>query len=379
MKKDPRFEITVCSSGQHREMLDQALETFQLKVDVNLGVMSEKQTLNGLTSRVISELNATLEKYKPNLTIVHGDTNTAFSAALASFYNGIPVAHVEAGLRTHVKTQPFPEEMNRQLLSTIASLHFAPTNLNRENLISEGVDPNSIKVTGNTVIDALNSIMARISHSAEFRDSLDRTLDEKLQFSWKSSKFIIVTSHRRENIGSGLEEICLALRSLAAEFPDTSYVIPVHPNPAVRDKFHSMLSGFSNVYLVSPLGYEQFLYLMSFAMFVVTDSGGLQEEAPSLGKPVVLLRDSTERPEALANGSMIKVPASSEAIFREVSNLIIAPGILESMSDRPNPFGDGFASERIVEEIAIFLSGMPQDSPPGNGFSGNEKNEESLG
>ena len=360
-------------------MLDQALETFQLKVDVNLGVMSEKQTLNGLTSRVISELNATLEKYKPNLTIVHGDTNTAFSAALASFYNGIPVAHVEAGLRTHVKTQPFPEEMNRQLLSTIASLHFAPTNLNRENLISEGVDPNSIKVTGNTVIDALNSIMARISHSAEFRDSLDRTLDEKLQFSWKSSKFIIVTSHRRENIGSGLEEICLALRSLAAEFPDTSYVIPVHPNPAVRDKFHSMLSGFSNVYLVSPLGYEQFLYLMSFAMFVVTDSGGLQEEAPSLGKPVVLLRDSTERPEALANGSMIKVPASSEAIFREVSNLIIAPGILESMSDRPNPFGDGFASERIVEEIAFFLSGMPQDSPPGNGFSGNEKNEESLG
>lgn len=341
LQKHPGVQSVVCLSGQHREMLDQVMDIFAIKPQYDLDIMRPGQTLTTITTRVLEKFEQVLRMEQPDLVLVHGDTSTSFAAALAAFYQRIPVGHVEAGLRTYDKYSPFPEEINRSLTARIAELHFAPTEQNKENLRREQIEKN-VFVTGNTVIDAFHTT---IQKDYVFQDS---TL--QAQKPWQR-KMVLVTAHRRENLGRPLEQICMALRRLAIRYPKMQFVYPVHLNPAVRATAESILAGIPNMALLAPLTVQDMHNLLSRSYLVLTDSGGLQEEAPAFGVPVLVLRTETERPEAVAAGTVKVTGIQEEDIFCEASRLIEQPSAYEAMAKAVNPYGDGHACERIVGHI----------------------------
>lgn len=331
LQKDPAFDCKVCVTGQHKEMLYQVLNVFGVKPDVDLQLMRPNQTLGGLTSRAIAALDEYLEKEKPDIVIVQGDTTTVFAGALAAFYHHIPVAHVEAGLRTGNLQSPWPEEANRVLTTRLAKWHFCPTENNKANLLKEGVNPADIYVTGNTVIDAL--MIAR--------EKVPKTNDGKCR--------VLITGHRRENFGEGFEHMCTAIKKLAEEFSDVEFIYPVHLNPNVQEPVKRILKGLDNVKLIEPQSYLPFVGLMNDAYLILTDSGGVQEEAPSLGKPVLVMRDTTERPEAVTAGTVKLVGTNAEDIYREAKKLLSDETAYKQMAAATNPYGDGLAVNRVVD------------------------------
>ncbi|HLU04356.1 MAG TPA: UDP-N-acetylglucosamine 2-epimerase (non-hydrolyzing), partial [Advenella sp.] len=332
---------------QHRQMLDQVLDLFSIKADYDLNVMRPGQDLYGITSTVLEGMRDVLQNFQPDYVLVHGDTTTTLAASLAAFYARIPVGHVEAGLRTRNIYSPWPEEANRQLTGRLASVHFAPTEQARRNLLDEGVDDSTIRVTGNTVIDALLATQEKASQ--------DRALQEQLHaqypFLAKNSRIVLITGHRRENFGDGFQNICEAIRALSEKYPDMDFVYPVHLNPNVREPVHRLLNRLGNVHLIEPMEYLPFVYLMQRSYLILTDSGGIQEEAPSLGKPVLVMRDNTERPEAVEAGTVRMVGTSVERIIAGVSELADHPESYKRMALAHNPYGDGRAAIRIVEAI----------------------------
>lgn len=342
----PRIESRVCVTGQHRHMLDQVMNWFEIEADDDLDVMQDKQTLAGLSARILSGVDQVLADWKPDLVLVHGDTTTSFTTALAAFYRKIKVGHVEAGLRTGLIDSPWPEEANRKLTATIANMHFAPTEKNRSNLLAEGVGDSQISVTGNTVIDSLKATIARL-HSDE---RLQKSLYAKFPFLQTADPIALVTGHRRENFGPAFEEMCLALRDLAGS--GVHIVYPVHLNPAVRQPVNKILSGHSNVTLLEPVEYLPFTFLMDRSRIIITDSGGIQEEGPALGKPVLVTRNTTERPEAVAAGTVMLVGTDRARIVNSAREVIGNPALYAQMSRATNPYGDGNAARRIVGRIA---------------------------
>jgi len=343
------LDVVVCVTAQHREMLDQVLELFEITPHHDLDIMKPGQDLFDVTSNVLLGLKPVLKQEQPDLVLVHGDTTTSMAASLAAFYMQIPVGHVEAGLRTHDIYSPFPEEVNRQLTGRIATHHFAPTEQARSNLLAEGVAEDRIVVTGNTVIDALLSVVEK-ARMVPFSDKLQDQLPflnsrESLQ------RLVLVTGHRRENFGRGFEEICQALSQLAVKYPEVHIIYPVHLNPNVRDPVNRVLSGVENVHLLEPLDYLPFIKLMDLSYLVLTDSGGIQEEAPSLGKPVLVMRDTTERPEAVEAGTVQLVGADSGNIVAAVERLLNDSVAYKAMSRAHNPYGDGHACERILKKL----------------------------
>lgn len=349
-KKCQEFDVKVCVTAQHRQMLDQVLEIFEIVPDYDLDIMQAGQDLYDLTSRILLKMRDVLDNFKPNIVFVHGDTTTASITSLAAFYKQIKVAHVEAGLRTGDIYSPFPEEINRQLVGIIANYHFAPTNLSKENLIKENKSPKNIVVTGNTVIDALFLLLKTIEQNVNLKDKILASLNSKFNLDF-DRKIILVTGHRRENFGAGFINICEALKSLAAKNPDVDIVYPVHLNPNVQEPVKNILSNIKNVYLISPLEYDEFVYLMSKSYFIITDSGGIQEEAPSLGKPVLVMRNTTERPEAIEAGSVRLVGVDKENIVSQAQILLDNGIIYQEMSKARSPYGDGDACAKIVEFI----------------------------
>jgi UDP-N-acetylglucosamine 2-epimerase (non-hydrolysing) len=342
-----RFIPRVCVTAQHRQMLDQVLSIFKLKVHHDLDIMQQGQSLEDVTSRVLLGMKGVLAEEKPDMMLVQGDTTTVMAAALAAFYANVPVGHVEAGLRTWNRRSPFPEEINRVIATRLADLHFAPTNQSRLNLIKEGISKDDIIVTGNTVIDALFHVRKMIKPMyPAFRKQFGR-----IDF---SKRMILVTGHRRENFGSGFEDICHSIRNLALEYPDVEIVYPVHLNPNVQGPVHSILSGLQNVHLLDPLEYRPFVFMMDSSYLILTDSGGVQEEAPSLGKPVLVMRNHTERPEAVKAGTVRLVGTDPKKIVREVRKLLNDRSHYLSMSRAHNPYGDGKSSERILRAIWKF-------------------------
>lgn len=348
------YKTVVCVTGQHREMLDQVLQIFEIKPDYDLNIMKQGQDLYDVTARVLVGLRDVLKAVSPDVVLVHGDTTTSMAAALAAFYQQIPVGHVEAGLRTHNIYSPWPEEINRQLTGRIATYHFAPTPLSRQNLLNEGVEPAHIHVTGNTVIDALYWVVDRIKSDR----ALSQTLSEELLHGGydvnrlsQGKKLVLITGHRRENFGDGFIRICKAIKTLVEQYPEVDFVYPMHMNPNVRKPIHEAFDGrsYDNMYFIEPLEYLSFVYLMEKSTIVLTDSGGIQEEAPGLGKPVLVMRDTTERPEALEAGTVKLVGTDYDKIVSEVSRLIDDPLYYKTMSEAVNPYGDGKACERIVE------------------------------
>ena len=357
-KHPDKFHSVVCVTGQHREMLDQVLHIFDIVPDYDLNIMQQGQDLYDVTTRVLLGMRDVLKQERPDVVFVHGDTTTSTAAALAAFYQQIPVAHIEAGLRTNNIYNPWPEEMNRQITSRIASFHFAPTELSRRNLLKENIEASKITVTGNTVIDALHRVVDKIQK--------DKALDSVLAESLKNvgydvtrlkedKKLVLITGHRRENFGDGFLNICRAIKDLASKYPNVDFVYPMHLNPNVRTPIHSMfgenLVDLGNVFFIEPLEYLSFVYLMEKSVIVLTDSGGIQEEAPSLGKPVLVMRNTTERPEALEKGTVKLVGTDYDKIVREMSILLDAPIAYTKMSQAINPYGDGKACERIVEQF----------------------------
>lgn len=345
LKENANIYIKVCVTGQHREMLSQVLKVFDIIPDFDLEVMSKNQTLTSLTAKIITELEPVLIDFKPDLTLVHGDTTTAMASTLACYYQKIDVGHVEAGLRTKNIYSPFPEEGNRQLISKIAKIHFAPTNETYNNLVCEGINKNNIFVTGNSVIDALSLCLSNLE--------INKEKTEELKFKYAhflSKKYILITGHRRENFGDGFIQICDAINELAQKYPDINFIYPVHLNPAVHNIVHDRLSG-KNIFLIEPLDYEPFCYLMSHCHIIMTDSGGIQEEAPFLGKPVILMRENTERPEAISAGTVKLVGNKKQAIVDSVSYLLDNEDEYILMQKAHNPYGDGKASQYIVESI----------------------------
>lgn len=342
LQRSSLLNIRVCVTGQHREMLDQVLRLFDIQPDYDLNLMKAGQDLSDITARVILEMRPVLADCCPDIVLVHGDTTTAMAAGLAAFYARIPVGHVEAGLRTNDIYSPWPEEMNRRMVGRMADLHFAPTSISRDSLLAEGVEPNRVHVTGNTVIDALFDVVARLQNERELTSALER------QFSFidASKRLILVTGHRRENFGDGFENICRALAKLA-EREDIVIVYPVHLNPNVKEPVHRLLGVSDNILLIDPLEYVPFTYLMKRAYLVLTDSGGIQEEAPSLGKPVLVMRDNTERPEAVIAGTVKLVGTSFERIVESANMLLDNSAAYEEMAGAHNPYGDGKASSRI--------------------------------
>ena len=345
------FDIKVCVTSQHRQMLDQVLSMFNIQPDFDLNLMKENQNLSNLTSLILSEIKKIFDNYLPDLVLVHGDTTTTLATSMAAFYASIPVGHVEAGLRTHDLKSPFPEEFNRQITSKISKWHFAPTNLSQKNLLSEGVNKSLITVTGNTVVDALYWILNKIEKNQERKKNIEIFLNNNLSFDWKRKNFILVTAHRRENFGKGFEQICLALKELASKYPKVNFIYPVHLNPNVKKPVYDSLKAIPNIYLIKPLEYEPFIYLLNNCYFVLTDSGGIQEEAPSLGKPVLLLRDTTERPEAVEAGTVEVVGSNKKQIIEGVSRLLDNKKHYKKMSRAHNPYGDGLACKRIVDVL----------------------------
>jgi len=339
------FETKVCVTAQHREMLDQVLEFFEIQPDYDLDLMKPNQNLYTLTADIIMELKPVLEGFMPDYVYVHGDTSTSSVAALAAFYAGAKVCHVEAGLRTFNKWSPFPEEMNRQITGRIADYHFAPTETSAQNLLNENVKKEAILITGNTVIDAL------LYSSERVKDFDNEEISRLKQIVDPSKKLILVTGHRRENHGQGFINICEALKEIAVQSPDVQIIYPVHLNPNVQKPVYEILSDVGNIQLIDPLAYPAFVWLMNQSYLIITDSGGVQEEAPSLGKPVLVMRDTTERPEAVDAGTVILVGTDQEKIVREASDLLNSQGRYEKMSALHNPYGDGKACERIVRFV----------------------------
>ncbi len=352
------FETQVCVTGQHREMLDQVLEIFHIKPDYDLNIMKQGQDLYDVTARVLVGMRDVLKAAQPDIVLVHGDTTTSMAAALAAFYQQIPVGHVEAGLRTNNIYSPWPEEMNRQITGRIATYDFAPTPLSRKNLLHEGVDEKKITVTGNTVIDALHLVTRRIKDDEQLTTQLQERLllaGYDIKRLTSSRKLVLITGHRRENFGEGFMQICAAIRDLKNKYEDVDFVYPMHLNPNVRKPIHAVfgenLNELGNIFFIEPLEYLEFVYLMEHATIVLTDSGGIQEEAPGLGKPVLVMRDTTERPEALEAGTVKLVGTDYNKIVDNVSTLLEDQEAYEHMSKATNPYGDGLASQRIVEKL----------------------------
>lgn len=339
------FEIKVCVTGQHRQMLDQVLELFGLKPDFDLNLMKPGQTLSDVTSGVLKGLEQVFEQWLPDVILVHGDTATTFAASLAAYYHKIKIGHVEAGLRTGDLYSPWPEEANRQLTGVLANYHFAPTQSSYDNLIKENVNPANIVVTGNTVIDALLQVKQKVEQ--------DQTLVEQFQqqfsFLEREKKLILVTGHRRENFGQGFLNICSALANLAKKYPDIQIVYPVHLNPNVQQPVNELLAGIENIHLIAPQDYLPFVYLMNRSYLILTDSGGIQEEAPSLGKPVLVMRDTTERPEAVEAGTVRLVGTDVNTIEMAVSDLLEDMSLYNAMATAHNPYGDGTACQKIID------------------------------
>ena len=346
LRENPQIISKVCVTGQHREMLDQVLSLFEIEPDYDLNIMKESQTLQGITTSIIEKLTPVLEEFKPHYILVHGDTTTTFAASLAAFYQKIPVGHVEAGLRTQNIYSPWPEEANRCLTSMLTSLHFAPTETAKNNLIAENKKTEGIIITGNTVIDALLIVTEKLKSP-----TLKTQMEEYFPFTKNDKKIILITAHRRENHGDGIKNIGLAILELAQKYTKFEFVLPLHLNPNVRRPLLEMLSGIENVHLIEPQEYLPFVYLMSCSHIILSDSGGVQEEAPSLGKPVLVMRDTTERPEAVAAGTVKLVGSDTDTIVKEFSLLMDNPYLYEKMSMAKNPYGDGMASHRIVETL----------------------------
>lgn len=356
-KKD-EFETIVCVTGQHREMLDQVLHLFDIKPDYDLNIMKQGQDLYDITSRVLLGMRDVFKVCRPDILFVHGDTTTSTAAALAGFYQQIPVAHIEAGLRTNDIYSPWPEEMNRQITGRIATYDFSPTQLSRKNLLKENVDDNKITVTGNTVIDALHLVTSKIKKDKILNEQLIKDLKVRgynTQRLNDKKRLVLITGHRRENFGDGFLHICNAIKDLAAMHPDVDFVYPMHLNPNVRKPIHEVfgenLSNLDNIFFIEPLEYLMFVFLMEKADIVLTDSGGIQEEAPGLGKPVLVMRDTTERPEAVEAGTVKLVGTNYQAIIDNVSRLLTDTTEYEKMSKANNPYGDGKACERIINKI----------------------------
>lgn len=349
LEKDVFFTSKVAVTAQHREMLDQVLDLFEIKPDYDLNLMKSGQDLYDITSGVLLGLKDILKDFKPDMVLVHGDTATTFAATLAAFYQKVPVGHVEAGLRTGDLYSPWPEEANRILTGHLATLHFAPTERNRKALLEEKISSENILISGNTVIDALHWTIEKIEKSAILQNDIrDQIENSGLDLKVLNSRFVLVTGHRRENFGKGFEKICHAIRDLASKNNDVNFVYPVHLNPNVQEPVKRLLGDFNNIHLIKPLGYEVFLFLMKGSYMVLTDSGGVQEEAPSLGKPVLVMRDTTERPEAVEAGTVKIVGTNTEKIVSEVQLLLNDSIIYEAMSRSHNPYGDGNASKRII-------------------------------
>ncbi|MDC1145864.1 UDP-N-acetylglucosamine 2-epimerase (non-hydrolyzing) [Candidatus Marinimicrobia bacterium] len=342
------FEIKVCISGQHQSMLTQALDIFNINPDYNLDIMEPNQTLFTVTSKIIKKMEQVLSEFEPHLVLVHGDTTTTFAGAISSFYHKIPVGHIEAGLRTNNIYSPFPEELNRKLTSQIAALHLAPTQKSMDNLIKEGVSAEKIIITGNTVIDALFLTLEKINNNTDVKKNILKDFAKKGYFFPEYKRIILVTGHRRENFGTGFINICKALKELAINNSDVDIVYPVHLNPKVKIPVHKILGKISNIHLIEPLDYESFVYLMNQSHIIITDSGGVQEEAPSLGKPVLVMRENTERPEALKAGTVQLVGTKKELIVSEAQKLLDNEEKYSKMSLATNPYGDGNSSLRIV-------------------------------
>jgi UDP-N-acetylglucosamine 2-epimerase (non-hydrolysing) len=350
LRRKDRFRTKVCVTAQHREMLDQVLDLFQIQVNHDLNIMRPGQTLEAVTGRVLEGVSRVLATERPDIVIVQGDTTTTFASSLAAYYSGVPVAHVEAGLRTWNRNSPFPEEINRVLTTHIADLHFAPTEQARKNLLREGIDAGRVRVTGNTVIDALLHVRALALKRRTYNQMMFREIDP-------GRRVLLVTGHRRENFGQGFRNICRALRDIARREPELEIVYPVHLNPSVRLPVRAALGGLENVHLRAPLEYEPFVYLMERSFLILTDSGGVQEEAPSLGKPVLVMRNHTERPEAVEAGTVKLVGTDPPTIVRQVHRLLHDSKLYQRMSRAHNPYGDGRASRRIVKWIGSFLEG----------------------
>ncbi|MGI6747999.1 MAG: non-hydrolyzing UDP-N-acetylglucosamine 2-epimerase [Anaerovoracaceae bacterium] len=345
MNKASRIESILCVTAQHREMLDQVMELFELVPDYDLNIMKPNQTISQITSNVLIGLEEILKKEKPDMILVHGDTTTTFASALAGFYQQIKVGHVEAGLRTYDKYSPYPEEMNRILTGNIADIHFAPTERNRQNLLREAIPDDKIFITGNTVIDALLEVANK---PYEFENEVLKDID------FENKRVITVTCHRRENLGENMEHIFSAIKDIAEEFDDTEIIYPVHMNPKVRDIARKILGNTRRIHLIEPLQYQPFVNLMARSYLIITDSGGMQEEAPSLGKPVLVVRKETERPEAIEAGTVKLAGVSRDTIYRMTKELLTDKDAYEKMAHAANPYGDGHACERIIEILVQY-------------------------
>ncbi len=339
LEKRKEIESIVCVTAQHREMLDQVLETFKIKPDYDLNIMSKGQTLSDITMRVLKGLEEVLDKCKPDIVLVHGDTTTTFAGALAAFYKQIAIGHVEAGLRTNDKYSPYPEEMNRQMVDCMTDMYFAPTSLSKENLLKENISADKIYVTGNTVIDAMSTTIS------------DNYTHNELKWLNDSDRMILLTAHRRENLGEPMRRIFKAIRRVVDEFPDVKVIYPIHLNPQVREVAKEVFAGCDRVHLIEPLEVFDFHNFQNKSYLILSDSGGIQEEAPSLGKPVLVLRDTTERPEGIEAGTLKLVGTDEETIYRETKKLLEDKSAYEKMSKASNPYGDGMASKRIVDAI----------------------------
>ncbi len=338
------FDVRICVTAQHREMLDQVLDFFEIKSDYDLDLMKPGQNLYGLTATIIESLKPILEEFSPDFVFVHGDTTTTMAGSIASFYSGAKVCHVEAGLRTNNKLSPFPEEINRQITGRICDYHFAPTETSKKNLLKENISDSSILVTGNTVIDALIKSVGKVNENPS---QLIQDLSKKIG----NQELVLVTGHRRENHGGGFERICKALKTIAQDDKERLIIYPVHLNPKVQEPVNRILSKLSNIILIDPLAYQDFIWLMNRSKIIITDSGGVQEEAPSLGKPVLVMRDTTERPEAVEAGTVLLVGTNEELIVSKALDLLNNNENFEKMSKLHNPYGDGLASKRIVDFI----------------------------
>ncbi len=353
-----RVHSKVCVTAQHREMLDQVLDLFEITPDYDLNIMTPGQTLNDVTAKILIELRKILQEFQPDVVLVHGDTATTFATSLAAYYEKIPIGHVEAGLRTGDIYSPWPEEANRKLTGVLATYHFAPTEISRENLLAEGIVPENILVTGNTVIDALLQVVKKIEQDA----GLQKKLKSNYPFLDEQKDIVVVTGHRRENFGKGFEGICHAIALVASEKPDVQFVYPVHLNPNVREPVNRLLTGLNNVHLIEPMEYLPFVNLMRLSTVILTDSGGIQEEAPSLGKPVLVMRETTERPEAVEAGTVKLVGTNQQSIVTSLLELLKKENEYHKMSKAHNPYGDGKSSQKILKFLFDRMDSLGRSS-----------------
>ena len=354
IKYPKTFETLICVTAQHRALLDQVLDIFEINPDFDLNVMTPNQDLSELTSSILLKMKAVLLAEKPDIILVHGDTTTTFATALAAFYIGIPIGHIEAGMRTGNISNPFPEEFNRQIVGRIAKWHFAPTDKCKNNLLLEKTPDRDILVTGNTVVDSLFWVLNRLNESHNLLHNISSQLTNILKFNWREERFVLVTGHRRENFGLGLKNVCMAIRESAIMYPHVHFVYPAHLNPNVQKAVNEIVGSSPNIHICSPMGYEMFVLLMKHSFFVITDSGGIQEEAPSLGKPVLVTREVTERPEAVEVGTVKLVGTNQKKITSKIIELLNDNTIYQEMSKAHNPYGDGYASSRIVGKLKEF-------------------------